>query len=264
MPSAGYLELPDGRLEYRRCGPGPEAAPTLVLLHEGLGSAGLWRDLPEALARRTGFGVFAYSRFGYAGSAPRRLPWPLDFMHREAIDVLPRVLSAAGIGRHVLVGHSDGASIALIHAGEAASDDLLGLVLEAPHVFTEPGGLAAIAETARRYRDGGVRQRLARYHGDNVDIAFNGWAGAWLDPGFKHWNLERHLAGIKVPALVIQGLADSYGTVAHLEAIRAQAGGRVETLTIDDCGHAPQREARTRYLDAVAAFVEGLAAPPKS
>jgi pimeloyl-ACP methyl ester carboxylesterase len=255
---SGVLALPEGRLEYVRSGPAPDAAPTLVFLHEGLGSARLWRDLPEVLAARTGCGAFAYSRFGYAGSDARPLPWPLDFMHREALDVLPRVLAAAGIAEHVLIGHSDGASIALIHAGLAATAGLRGVVLEAPHVFTEPGGLASIAEARRRFRDGDLRDRLARHHGANVDVAFNGWAGTWLDPGFQSWNLEACLPAIRVPLLMIQGLADPYGTAAHLEAIRNRVGGPVESLVIEGCGHAPHREARQLYLDRVVAFVAGL------
>lgn len=252
---SGVLALPEGRLEYVRSGPAPDAAPTLVFLHEGLGSARLWRDLPEVLAARTGCGAFAYSRFGYAGSDARPLPWPLDFMHREALDVLPRVLAAAGIAEHVLIGHSDGASIALIHAGLAATAGLRGVVLEAPHVFTEPGGLASIAEARRRFRDGDLRDRLARHHGANVDVAFNGWAETWLDPDFRAWNLESYLAGIRVPTLIVQGTDDPYGTLAHAESIGRQAPGPVETLVLDGVGHAPHREAREAYLDRVARFV---------
>lgn len=250
-----FLKLEEGRLEYLWHGPGPAEAPTLVFLHHGLGSAELWSDVPEALAARTGAGALVYSRFGYGASDPRALPWPVEFMHREALDVLPRILAALAIRDTVLIGHSDGASIALIHAGSVASAGLRGLVLEAPHVFAEPGCLASIAETRERFGTGDLRARLERYHGDNVDIAFHGWAGAWLDPGFRDWNLEAFLAGIRVPALVVQGTADPYGTLAHLRAIERQASAPVETLVLEGVGHAPHREAREAYLDRVAGFV---------
>jgi len=250
-----FLELDEGRLEYLWHGPGPDAAPTLVFLHEGLGAAALWRDVPQTLAERTGAGALVYSRFGYGRSDPRPLPWPIEFMHLEALEVLPRVLAGLGIKEAVLVGHSDGASIALILAGGAPRAGLRGLVLEAPHLFTEPGGLAAIAETRERFRTGDLRARLQRYHGANVDVAFNGWAETWLDPDFRAWNLESYLAGIRVPTLIVQGTDDPYGTLAHAESIGRQAPGPVETLVLDGVGHAPHREAREAYLDRVARFV---------
>lgn len=253
-----FLDLAEGRLEYLWHGPGPGEAPSLVFLHEGLGSTELWRDVPATLAATTGCGALVYSRFGYGGSDPRPLPWPVEFMHLEALEVLPRVLSALALEEIVLVGHSDGASIALIHAGGAPAPGLRGLVLESPHLFTEPAGLAAIAETRTRFRQGELRRRLERYHGANVDIAFDGWAGTWLDPAFRDWNLEAYLPAIAVPTLVVQGLADPYGTLAHLEAIRRQAGGPVETLVLDGVRHAPHAEAREAYLERAAAFVRKL------
>ncbi len=187
MLESGFLEVGGVRLEARWAGPQPESAPTLVFLHEGLGSASLWRDFPDRLAAETGCGALVYSRAGYGKSDPIALPRPVRFMHDEAA-ILPAVLAAAGVREHVLIGHSDGASISLIHAGSAPSPGLRGLrglILEAPHVFTEPHGLASIARIREAYRDTDLRARLARHHGANVDVAFRGWNDVWLDPGVR-------------------------------------------------------------------------------
>ena len=172
----------DGRtLETQWWGPGPDAAPTLVLLHEGLGCVALWRDFPEALAAATGCGVFAYSRFGYGGSDSVALPRPMSYMHDEAVDVLAAVLDAAGVRRAVLLGHSDGGSIAAIHAGAVRDPRVVGVVLMAAHFFVEDLNIASIRAIKENYEQGDLRARLARYHRD-VDVAFRGWNDAWLDP----------------------------------------------------------------------------------
>lgn len=242
------------RLEYRRAGPPPEAAPTLVFLHEGLGSASLWRDFPEQLGAATGCGTLAYSRAGYGASDPVPLPRPVRFMHDEAA-VLSGVLRAAGIREFILVGHSDGASIALIFAGDGHRPGLRALVLEAPHVFTEPHGLASIARIGEAYRTTGLRERLARHHGANTDVAFRGWNDVWLHPDFAAWNIEEYLPRIRVPMLLVQGLDDEYGTWRQIDAIREQAGGPVEVLAIPACGHAPHREHPETVLKAAADFI---------
>jgi len=244
------------RLEAAWLGPAPEEAPTVVFLHEGLGSLGLWRDLPAAVVERTGLGALVYSRAGYGGSEPCALPRPIEYMHDEARDVLPAVLREAGVRAHVLFGHSDGASIALIHAGACPEPGLKGLVLEAPHVFAEPMGLDAIAKAREAYRHGDLRARLARHHGANVDCAFHGWADAWLDPRFRDWNLEAILPTIRVPALVIQGEGDEYGSASQVDAIARQSGAPVETMLLSGCGHAPHRDARDAVLEAVARFAK--------
>ena len=206
----GEILLAEGRLEAGWWGPGPEAAPTIVMLHEGLGSLGLWREFPARLAAVTGWGVFAWSRFGYGGSDPVALPRPLDYLRREATGVLPRVLDAAGLRRFILFGHSDGASIAAIHAGADPDPRLQGAVLVAPHVFTEPAGLAGVAAMRDRFAAGDLRARLARHH-RHVDIAFHGWAGAWLDPRFPAaFDLLPEVRRIRLPVLAIQGEADAY------------------------------------------------------
>ena len=261
LEAPGFLELSEGRLEYLWHGPGPAEAPTFVFLHEGLGCTELWRDVPEELARRTGFGALVYSRHGYGASDPRPLPWGIDFMQREALDVLPRVLAATAISDAVLVGHSDGASIALIHAGGSPAKAVRSLVLEAPHVFTEAKGQANIQATAEQFQGRDLRRRLMKYHGANVDVAFRGWSEAWLDPAFLDWNIEAFLPSITVPILLAQGLDDPYGTLDQVEAIARQAGGGAETLLLADCGHAPHLDQRARFLDAVCRFVADVPAP---
>ncbi|HLI12180.1 MAG TPA: alpha/beta hydrolase [Alphaproteobacteria bacterium] len=245
------------RLEVARYGEAKPGRPTLVFLHEGLGSVSLWRDFPAALAAATGCPALAYSRQGYGRSDPVTLPRPLTFMHDEARNVLPALLDAAGINDAILVGHSDGASIALIYAGENGAR-LRGLALEAPHVFVEPVCVAAIAAVRESYRSGELRARLARHHGDNVDCAFYGWADSWLDPGFLSWNLESFLPSITVPVLVVQGEDDEYGTLAQVERICARVSGPAERLVLTDCGHAPHRDQRDKALAGIAAFVRRL------
>jgi len=245
------------RLEVMGVGEAAPGRPTLVFLHEGLGSAGLWRDFPAALAERTGCRALVYSRQGYGASDPCALPRPLTFMHEEARGALPALLDAAGIDDAILVGHSDGASIALIYAGENGRH-LRGLILEAPHVFVEPVCVEAIAKTNAAYASTDLRARLARHHGANVDCAFRGWADSWLDPGFLEWNLEEFLPGIKVPVLVIQGRNDEYGTLEQVERVCRQVSGPAERLILDQCGHSPHRDQREAVLDAMAAFVGRL------
>ncbi|MDE2581747.1 MAG: alpha/beta fold hydrolase [Rhodospirillales bacterium] len=253
----------DGRhIEAAWWGPPPDRAPTLVLLHEGLGSVGLWRDFPARLAAATGAGVFAWSRFGYGRSAPIARPRPLDYMQREARDVLPRVLDLAGIRRGVLVGHSDGGSIAAIAAGTRDDPRLRGLALIAPHFFVEPLSISSIVAIRRAYETGGLRARLARHH-DDVDGAFYGWADAWLDPGFPAaFELTAELRGIALPTLVVQGAQDPYGTDAHARRAEREIPGGSRTVMLD-AGHAPHEEAPEATLAAIAAFARELLQEPQ-
>ncbi len=246
------------RLEAVAHGPSPAEAPTIVMLHEGLGCVALWRDFPARLAAATGWGVFAYSRAGYGRSDPVALPRPLDYMTREARFSLPMVLEAIRFERGILLGHSDGASIAAIYAGEAFSDRVDGLVLIAPHLFTEEPGLASIAEARRAYAEGDLRARLAKYHAD-VDSAFCGWNGAWLDPSFKAWNIEDSVGRWRVPALLIQGDDDPYGTLAQIRAIEARSPAPVESLILERCRHSPPTEEPQATLDAIVRFCAGVA-----
>lgn len=245
------------RLEYACHGPRPDDAPTIVLLHEGLGCVALWRDFPARLAERTGLGVFVYSRQGYGKSDPVRLPRPLDFMTREAQDVLPHVLDAAGLRRVILFGHSDGATIAAIHAGSVSDARVRGLVLMAPHFFTEPSGLAEIEKARVAYNTTDLRDRLAKYH-DDPDGAFKGWNRCWLDPDFRSWNVAEVIDYFRVPVLAIQGRQDQYGTLAQIEEIETRAYSPVETAILDDCRHAPHLEQPEATLAAVADFTARL------
>ncbi len=251
------LDIDGAALEGRCFGPAPDAAPTIVLLHEGLGCAALWRDFPEKLARATRYGVFAWSRRGYGQSDPAELPRPLDYMTREALDVLPKVRDAIGFREGVLVGHSDGASIAAIYGGSVQDHRVRGLVLMAPHFFTEPMGLAAIEKARAAYETGDLRARLAKYHKD-ADNAFFGWNDAWLNPAFAAWNIEEVIAWIRVPVLAIQGKDDQYGTRAQIAALETQSYNPVDVAMLDACGHAPHAEQPETTLALLVDYLERL------
>jgi pimeloyl-ACP methyl ester carboxylesterase len=252
-----FLEIDGTRLECRRVGPPPDEAPTIVVLHEGLGAVSTWRDFPDALAAETGCGALVYSRAGYGRSDSVALPRPVRFMHDEA-ETLAKVVHAAGLRDVILLGHSDGASIALIAAGRRAIPGLRALVLEAPHVFAEPCGLDSIARIAETYRTTDLRARLERHHGANTDVAFWGWNGVWLHPDFRAWNIEEFLPGITVPALVVQSERDEYGSWAHVESIQRGSSAPVQALAIPDCGHAPHAEHRDAVLGAMAVFIRDI------
>ncbi len=252
------LQIKGCKLEAAWWGPPPDQAPTLVLLHEGLGCVALWRDLPEALAAATGCGVFAWSRVGYGQSDPVALPRPLTYMTDEARDFVPAVLDAAGIRRAVLVGHSDGASIALLHAGSTQDFRIAGLVLIAPHVMVEEVSVASIAKIATTYQ-ASLRSRLARYHRD-VDGAFWGWNRAWLDPAFRDWRIDDCVAYVRVPMLLIQGDADEYGTAEQLRIIAHEAYCPVETMLVAGAGHAPHISHPSQVVGAIDAFVSRVRA----
>jgi len=251
------LPLDGGEIEYRLIEGGADR-PTLVFLHEGLGSAALWRDFPDRIAAETGAGALVYSRLGYGWSSPPAGgAFPLDYMHIEAERRLPALLSALGIERPLLVGHSDGASIALIHAG-AFPDAIAGLAVMAPHVFVEDCSIRAIAEARRAFDSGGLAARLARWHRDAAG-AFDGWNCAWLDPRFRDWSIERFLPAIRAPLLAFQGDDDPYGTSAQTDRIAAQVSGPAEVVLLPGCGHTPWREAAEPVARALAAFIMRLA-----
>ncbi len=256
---AGFLDADGRRLEYRWIAARNRRLPPLVFLHEGLGSVSLWRDVPDALAAATGAGALVYSRAGYGASDPVPLPRPVRYMHDEGLETLPAVLDAAGFERAVLVGHSDGASIAIIHAGGAPDRArVAGLILEAPHVFCEDLSVTSIDQARVAYETTDLRARLQRHHGDNVDVAFWGWNRVWLDPAFRHWNIEEYLPRITAPTLVIQGADDEYGTAAQYEAVARQVAGPCEVRVLPRCGHSPHRDQRDASLEAMRAFVAGL------
>jgi pimeloyl-ACP methyl ester carboxylesterase len=248
-----FLVAGGHRLEYRWLPATRDGFAPLVFLHEGLGSIDLWRDFPDALAGRTGRAALVYSRYGYGRSDPLAGPRGPDYLEREALETLPEILALRGIERPVLVGHSDGATIALIYA--AAHPDAVGaLLLEAPHVFVEDVTIKGIEVARAAFAAGRVRERLAPYHTD-VDATFRGWADAWTDPRFRTLDLTPSLPAIRCPVLVIQGEQDQYGTAAQVEAIRRGVIGRVETRLLPECGHAPHVEQRGIVLEAMARFL---------
>ena len=260
------LIVAGGRIEARHID-GPE--PTLVFLHEGLGSAGLWRDFPDRACAATGRGGFVYSRAGYGASEPTALPRPLTYLDEEAA-LLPAVLDAAGIDRAVLVGHSDGASIALAAAAAdgrspaattagasgaaGAGRRLRGVAALAPHVDVEPANVEAIRAAGERYRSGDLRERLARHH-DHVDGAFWGWHDAWTDPDFACWSIVDALEAVAVPTLVVQGSADPYGSEEQARKVEAAVSGPVEVVLLAACGHDPARERPEETLAAIVRLV---------
>lgn len=255
--SSGFVMAQGRRLEYRTL-PGQRAGtPWLVFLHEGLGSLGLWRDFPDKVALATGCPALVYSRYGYGRSDRLEGLRNAGYMHDEGILALPELLEALGIERPLLVGHSDGASIALLHAG-GTGRAVAGLVLMAPHVFVEELTVASIAAAGEAFRTTDLPRRLGRYHQD-VESTFRGWNEIWLSPAFRDWNIEGFLPGIRAPALLIQGADDEYGSAAQLEALERGLGGPVERLWLADCRHSPHRDQEAASLAAIAAFVQAIA-----
>lgn len=246
----------DGRaIEYRMIPGDAIAQPTLVFLHEGLGCVGLWRDFPDKIAHRLGARALVYSRFGYGGSDGLRAKREPSFMHDEALQVLPQLLDQLGIFEPVLVGHSDGASIALIHAGRSERA-VRGVAVLAPHVFVEEISVESIADIRSKYETSGLKERLAKYHA-RVDDAFLGWADIWLDPRFRDWSIDDVIDGIQAPTLMIQGRQDEYGTLDQLDRIEARATCPLTRLELDPCGHSPHRDQEAAVVDAIVAFVRG-------
>jgi pimeloyl-ACP methyl ester carboxylesterase len=233
--------------------PGDGAHRALVLLHEGLGSVGLWRGFPRALNDATGRRVVAFSRFGHGRSDPPREPRTPAFFHEEALTVLPELLAALDAPAPLLVGHSDGASIALIHAG---AHPVAGLVLMAPHVIVEEITVAAIRETREAFASGRLRERMARHH-DDPDAAFHGWCDVWLDPAFADWSLESDAEAVTAPTLLIQGADDPYGTLDQLDRIEARVRGPLRRLVVPG-GHSPHLDRPEAVVAAIAEFAAGV------
>lgn len=255
------LVIRQRRLAIRQIRLAP-TAPTLVLLHEGLGSIAMWKEFPGQLAHATGCNALVYSRYGYGESDSLDQARQVDFMHEEALMVLPELLDRLDIRRPILVGHSDGASIALIHAAQAAhlGRSVAGVVAMAPHIMVEDISIASISAARDAYLHGSLRARLMPYHRD-VDSAFWGWNRIWLDPAFRHWNIESCLADIRCPVLAIQGEDDEYGTMTQLDRIAA-AVQDVELLKLEDCRHSPHRDQPAAVIAAVQRFVDRLSTAP--
>lgn len=270
------LRLDGGRLEVEWVGAAPGSAPTLVFLHDGLGCIDTWRDFPAVLAGALGCPGLVYSRAGYGGSDPVPGPRAPRFMHDEASIALPRLLAALGIDDAVLVGHSDGASIALLSSAGAAgaagsagrsprspAGSVRALVLEAPHVFVEPLSLESIARLRDGYEGSRLAGRMRRYHGAKADQCFHGWADVWLQPEFRGWNIEEVLPRITCPTLVIQGENDEFGTLAQVRAIAARSAGPVETSILPRCGHSPHLQQREAALEVMTRFLRRIIHAPR-
>jgi pimeloyl-ACP methyl ester carboxylesterase len=257
LDDQGFLDIGAQRLEYRMIGPRPQEAPTLMLLHEGLGCVGLWDDFPDRLAAATGAGVFVYSRAGYGQSSPVKLPRPLNYMEDEAEHVLPAVLDRIGFQRGLLIGHSDGASIAAQYAGSIQDHRIRGLVLIAPHFFVEDVSITSIAEARDAYANTDLKTKLGKWHAD-PDNAFRGWNDAWLDPGFRTWNIVEELSYIRVPMLIVQGENDQYGTMRQIEVAEEECYCPVEVAVIPGARHTPQRDARDATLATISDFTNRL------
>ena len=260
-----FLSAGGHRLEYNHLHPkgSPDATaegrPTLVFLHEGLGSVAMWKKFPANIVTATGCPVLVYSRYGYGKSDKLAQARQVDYLHREALEVLPEVLDQLGIEAPILIGHSNGASIALIHAG-AGKRPVRGVVAMAPHVFVEDITVQSIAEAKTTFHSSDLANRLGRYH-DDAESTFRGWSDIWLHPEFRRWNIEEYLAGIAVPVLLIQGEDDQYGTMAQVEAIARQVSAPVETVMLPDCTHSPHQIQKDATIEAISGFVARLCKP---
>ena len=250
-----FVDVGGARLEVDRIGVGRSGAAPIVMLHEGLGSVAMWKDFPHRVAHATARDVVVYSRAGYGRSSPAALPRQVTYMHDEALVVLPALLDTLDIRRPVLVGHTDGGSIALIHAGRSGRP-VAGLALMAPHVIVEDLSISSIAAAKVAWATTDLRGRLARYH-DDADAAFRGWNDIWLHPDFRAWNIEDCAAAVAVPVLAIQGEDDEYGTMDQVERI-ARLSSDVEIVRLADCRHSPHRDQSEAVLGHLVRFVDRL------
>ena len=242
-------------LEYRHISCNSDQSPTLVFLHEGLGSISLWKDFPDRLAAACGCNAVVYSRYGNGFSDPLTEPRRTDYMHREALEALPEILARLSVRRFVLFGHSDGASIAILHEGMGPRN-AVGMILCAPHVFVEDITLRNIQAAKIAYESGGLRARLARHHAD-VDRTFRGWNDIWLHPDFRTWNIENVLPNVRCPTLAIQGADDEYGTFEQIDRIAARAA-EVDVCKLPDCRHSPHRDQPDAVIGATVKFFRQL------
>ncbi len=254
-----FLEIDGQQLEYQwieETYRTPDA-PVLVFLHEGLGCIDLWKDFPEMLCRQTQLTGFMYTRAGYGHSDPCPLPRKKTYLHKEALKVLPKVLSAARIRDHIIMGHSDGGSIGIIYAGSPHAAHLTGLITEAAHLYCEPVTTAFLKEARKAYLETDLKQKLERYHGTNTDTAFFGWNKTWLDPRFNFWNIEKYLKHITVPFLAVQGRQDPTATLAQLSSMATKAPNGCMEI-IEDCGHIPHLEKKQAVVTVMGEFISGI------
>lgn len=255
---SGFVRACGHSLEYQLIPAHQINRPTLVLLHEGLGSVAMWRDFPARLAAATGCRTLVYSRYGYGQSDVLEESFGTDFMHREGREALPELLATLGIERPLLVGHSDGASIALLHAGDPRFE-VAGLVVMAPHCFVEDISIRSIEAAKLAFETTDLPAKLGRYHRD-VRRTFYGWNDIWLNPDFRAWNIEDCLPHIRCPILAIQGEDDEYGTMAQIEAIAsgATASAGIELLKLADCRHSAHKDQPVAVIEAIGRFADDL------
>lgn len=261
-----FVDAGGHRLDYEWIGPGPKDAPTLVFLHEGLGSVAMWRDFPAKVAEATGLGALVYSRYGYGKSDVLKEPRKVDYMHDEAFVTLPEVLTGLGVRDPILIGHSDGGSIALLYGGSVAARRAgkgkngpapRALITMAAHVFVEQLSVDSIAAAKTAFETTDLPKRLGRYH-DDVDKMFWGWNNIWLLPAFFHWNIEAYLPTIACPILAMQGEDDEYGTIKQVEAIRDRAGGPVTVAMLPKCKHSPHRDQLALTIETISGFLKDV------
>jgi len=257
--TTGFVQSSAGRLEFRAIPPRRAPRPTIVFLHDALGSVSTWRDFPDRVCAVTGAAGLVFSRSGHGRSSPRALPRPHTYLHDEATRVLPEVLGAQRVTRPIVIGHSDGATIALLYAASGMPRPE-AVVAIAPHVFVEDLTVAGVRETAARFASSDLRHRLWRHHGEQTDSLFAAWTDVWLDPAFRTWNVESDLAASQSPTLLIQGADDEYGSAAQVERISSRLGARCQTIWLGGCGHFPHLERRDAVVAGIETFLQPLLA----
>lgn len=255
-----FLQLGSKKLEIQWHNKEIKDRPTLIFLHEGLGCIRMWKDFPEKLSRKAKCPALVFSRFGYGSSDPDPLPWKINFMHSQALKILPAIIQQTQIKNYILIGHSDGGSIGIIFSGSPfvkGLKGLKGLITEAAHVFCEDITVNCIQQAKINYKQKNLKLLLEKYHKKNCDNAFYGWNDVWLNPRFIHWNIEKYLPKIKVPMLAIQGRQDQYGTIQQIKSIKNHVKN-VETALIDDCRHSPHLEQPEKTLKTMVQFIKQI------
>jgi len=252
-----FLDIIDQRIEISSIGNLSSNTLSLILLHEGLGSVSMWKDIPEKIYEHTGFNVITYSRAGYGKSSSIKLPRPLNYMSIEANKYLPNILNQLDLKKFYLIGHSDGGTIAALNSGEIKHDNHCGTILVAPHFFIENFNIKSIRDIKNKYEKEGLKEKLSKYH-NNVDNAFYGWSETWLNPKFHKWDITKEIKKIKVPIYAIQGNADPYGSVKQIDILEKHLTVKFEKLILDNCGHNPFFERVDECLYGIKSFINQI------
>lgn len=253
-----FIHIAGKKIEYFFVGAHRSNAPTLVFLHEGLGSARHWKDFPHEIVEKTGYQALIYSRLGYGRSDPFTLPRPIDYLESEGLIFFPQLLAALEIVDCILIGHSDGGSIALIFGGSGQTAvTIRGIVAIAAHVFNQAQLVANIHQVREPFEKGEMRQKLAKYH-DHVDLVFWGWFETWISEPFRSFNIERYLPQITVPLLILQGTDDPFSTMQQVESIAGKSGGETKVALLEACEHTPHKEQRQKTVALICDFLRNL------